>query len=55
MDQLLADIEKAAQDFILDATMRLEKNNKAAGARSRKASLELTKLFKEWRKLSVKN
>ncbi|MCM1221877.1 MAG: histone H1 [Lachnospiraceae bacterium] len=30
------------------------KGNKAAGVRARKASLELEKLFKQYRKLSVK-
>ena len=33
----------------------LEKGNKAAGTRARKSSLELTKLFKEFRKLSIES
>jgi hypothetical protein len=40
--------------FKLDAYSRAMNGDKAAGARSRKASLELEKLFKEWRKISVK-
>jgi hypothetical protein len=33
--------------------LQVEKNNKAAGTRARKAALELTKLLKEFRKVSV--
>lgn len=40
--------------FKTNATAFVEKGNKAAGARARKASLELTKLFKEFRHESVK-
>ena len=32
---------------------QVEKGNKAAGTRARKAALELSKLFKDFRKLSV--
>lgn len=42
------------EDFKTNATAFVEKGNKAAGARARKASLELTKLFKEFRQESVK-
>jgi len=41
-------------DFKIDADARADRGNKAAGARSRKTSLELEKLLKEWRKISVK-
>lgn len=40
--------------FKTNATAFVEKGNKAAGARARKASNELTKLFKEFRQESVK-
>ena len=33
----------------------IEKGNKAAGTRARKATLELTKLFKEFRKKSIES
>ena len=49
-------IEKAAAlyaDFTKDAGLQLEKGNKAAGTRARKASLELEKLMKEFRKASL--
>ena len=35
------------------AALQVEKGNKAAGTRARKASLELEKLMKEFRKVSV--
>ena len=39
--------------FAANAEAQVVKGNKAAGARARKASLELEKLFKELRKVSV--
>ena len=36
-----------------DAELQIEKGNKAAGTRARKASLELEKLMKEFRKASL--
>ena len=39
--------------FSKDAALQVEKGNKAAGTRARKASLELEKLMKEFRKVSV--
>ena len=33
--------------------LQVEKNNKAAGTRARKAALELSKLLKDFRKVSV--
>jgi hypothetical protein len=53
MEEFLQKIYEVFDDFKDDADARAEQGNKAAGARSRKASLELTKLFKEWRKISV--
>ena len=49
VDQINAQIEL----FSTNATAQVEKNNKAAGTRARKAALELTKLLKEFRKVSV--
>lgn len=49
-------IEKAASlydTFKKDAEAQIENGNKAAGARARKASLELEKLMKEFRKSSL--
>ncbi|MDR2882806.1 MAG: histone H1 [Alistipes sp.] len=39
--------------FETDASLQIEKGNKSAGTRARKAALELTKQLKEYRKLSV--
>ena len=39
--------------FSTDAALQIEKGNKAAGTRARKTSLELEKLMKEFRKLSL--
>jgi len=49
VDQINAQIEV----FSANASAQVEKNNKAAGTRARKAALELTKLLKEFRKISV--
>ncbi len=40
--------------FNTDAEHRIANGNAAAGARSRKTSLHIEKLLKEWRKESVK-
>lgn len=49
MDQI-----KALQaSFVEDAGLQIEKNNKAAGMRARKASVELEKLMKQFRKVSL--
>ncbi len=39
--------------FQTDADLQLNKGNKAAGTRARKAALELCKLLKDFRKISV--
>ena len=49
VDQINAQIEV----FSVNAADQVEKNNKAAGTRARKAALELSKLLKEFRKVSV--
>jgi len=54
MEKLLKNVTGLFNDFRIDAQQRALKGNKAAGARSRKVSLELEKLLKEWRKISVK-
>lgn len=53
MNDLVKNIEELLAAFVKDANLQLEKNNKAAGMRARKTSLELTKLFKEFRKASL--
>ena len=53
MKDLLASIETAMEAFKKDATAQVESGNKAAGTRARKASLELEKLLKRFRKESL--
>ena len=55
MESLLNSIHAAYEAFKLDAALQQEKNNKAAGTRARKASLELEKLMKEVRKASLES
>ena len=50
----LVDQSKAQMEaFSKDADAQVVKGNKAAGTRARKAALELSKLLKEFRKVSV--
>ncbi len=50
----LVDLIKAEYEvFIANADAQVEKGNKAAGARARKASLEIEKKMKEFRKASI--
>ena len=53
MTNLFKSIEEKLEAFAENAKDYVEKGNKAAGARARKASLELEKLMKEFRKKSV--
>lgn len=54
MKERIGAIFAKMDEFRKDATDLAEKNNKAAGRRARKASLELEKLMKEFRAESVK-
>ena len=53
MNELIAKIKELAEALLVDATAQAEKGNKAAGTRARKASLELEKALKEFRKVSL--
>ena len=53
MKELVAKINAEFEVFAANAAAQVEKNNKAAGTRARKASLELTKMFKEFRAKSI--
>ena len=55
MKELIEKINAEIENFQQDAAAQLAKGNKAAGTRARKSSLELTKLFKEFRKLSIES
>ena len=53
MKALVEKINAQIADFQVNAAAQVEKGNKAAGTRARKAALELSKLLKECRKESV--
>ena len=53
MQELLTKIDAEISAFQTDSKLQSEKGNKAAGSRARKAALEMTKLLKEFRKVSV--
>lgn len=53
MGELFEKIKAQIEVFNENAQSQLEKGNKAAGTRARKASLELEKLLKEFRKVSL--
>ncbi len=53
MKKLVAQIKEELDAFVVNADDQVEKGNKAAGARARKAALELMKDLKEFRKVSV--
>lgn len=53
MKNLVNQINAEYAVFVENANAQVEKGNKAAGTRARKAALELSKLMKEFRKISV--
>jgi hypothetical protein len=53
MKDLFAKINAEIETFKTESESLIEKGVKAAGPRARKSSLELEKLFKEFRKVSV--
>lgn len=53
MTDLLKKIEAQMELFCINVNAHANKGNKTAGVRARKASLELEKLFKEYRKASI--
>jgi len=53
MENLVNEFEIECGLFLKDAKAQVEKGNKAAGTRARKASLGMEKMLKEFRKLSV--
>lgn len=53
MKELVAKIKAEYEVFAENAAAQVEKGNKAAGTRARKSALEISKLMKEFRKVSV--
>lgn len=55
MKELVEKINAGMEAFKANAEAQVTKGNKAAGARARKAALELMKDLKEFRKVSVES
>ena len=53
MKELVDQIKEQYEAFAENAELLVVKGNNAAGMRARKAALELSKLMKEFRKVSV--
>ncbi len=53
MNELLEKIRAGFEAFNKDAEAQAVKGNKAAGTRARKAAIELSKMMKEFRKVSI--
>ena len=53
MKELLEKVAALYAEFSKDASAQMENGNKAAGTRARKASLEIEKSMKEFRKASL--
>lgn len=53
MKELVEKINATIAEFQANAEAQVVKGNKAAGARARKASLEIEKALKQFRKTSV--
>jgi hypothetical protein len=53
MKELIEKINAEFAAFSKDSELQVEKGNKAAGTRARKSALELSKLCKDFRKISV--
>ncbi|MFA4052891.1 MULTISPECIES: histone H1 [Duncaniella] len=53
MKTLVEQLASNFEAFAKDAQAQVENGNKAAGARARKASLEIEKLLKQFRKESI--
>ena len=53
IEQLLKEISRVSEALLTDGMLQSERGNKAAGVRARKASLELERLSKAFRKASL--
>lgn len=53
MNEIISEIENITASFLKDARSQLDKGNKAAGLRARRASLNLEPLLKSFRKVSL--
>lgn len=53
IEKLLKEISRESEALLTNGTLQSERGNKAAGVRARKASLELERLTKAFRKASL--
>jgi hypothetical protein len=53
MQDLVSKLKADFEAFIKDAELQIEKGNKAAGTRARKASLDMEKSLKAFRRASL--
>lgn len=53
MKELMEKVSSLMEDFSKDANLQIEKDNKAAGTRARKASLEIERMMKDFRRKSL--
>ena len=53
IEGLLNEIRRASEALLSDGTLQSERGNKAAGLRARKASMQLERLTKAFRKASL--
>ena len=53
MKELVEKVNQLVAEFLKDAEAQIENGNNAAGTRARKASLEIEKSMKEFRKASL--
>ena len=53
MEKLVKQISETYSAFLEGANSQITKGNKAAGTRARKASLEMEKMLKDFRKKSL--
>ncbi len=53
MNELVSKIKAEFEGFVKESEAQMENGNKAAGTRARKSSLDLEKMLKEFRKVSL--
>lgn len=53
MKELFDNIQSKMAELTKDMERNVQEGNKAAGVRARRATLELEKMFKQYRKLSI--
>lgn len=55
MKELFANIQSKMAELTKDMERNVQEGNKAAGVRARRTTLELEKMFKQYRKLSIES